>query len=124
MAASFAYPLAQLVDLLPNWAWYALFAGGMLAPLVGLMASLGMRTLASWKRTAVGTFYVVSLPLAGWVFLGGTENPAGVCSFILLMPVGMIVGLVVLPGRRPEAGRPGFEVVLSEPKDGPHRAGH
>src|SRR5687767_673861 len=90
------FPLAQLVDVLPNWGWGVLFAGGMLGPLVGLMRS---RTITTWKLLAVAVFYLLSLPLAGLVFLAQTENAAGVCSFILLMPVGMILGLVVLISR-------------------------
>ena len=62
-------PLAQLVDLLPNRAWNALNAAGMLAPLVGLLISLATRSMTSWKRKAVVIFYGVSLPLAGLVLL-------------------------------------------------------
>src|SRR4051794_30220944 len=93
------FPLAQLVDALETWQWNALFVGGMLAPLVGLIISLLTKSMTTWKRTAVVIFYVLSLPLAGLVFLAHTENPAGVCSLIILMPIGMILGLAVLAPR-------------------------
>jgi hypothetical protein len=99
-----------LVDLLPNWGWNALFATGMLAPLVGVLISLATRTAVSWKWTAVLAFYAFSLPLAALVVTGRTNNPAYVCSFIVMMPVGMVLGLVVLvPASRATEQR-GFEV--------------
>ena len=39
MAVPYLFPLAQLVDILPQWGWNALLAGGMLAPIVGLLIS-------------------------------------------------------------------------------------
>jgi hypothetical protein len=102
-------PLAQLVDALPTWGWYALFAGGMLAPFVGLMIALATKTITSRKRTAVLTFYALSFPLGGMV-LEGTQSPAAVCPFIILMPVGIILGLAVLVRRDPAQEPRGFEV--------------
>jgi hypothetical protein len=104
------FPLAQLVDLLPQWGWNALLAGGMLAPIVGLIISFAAKTSARWKRTAVGVFYLISLPLAGLMFLTQTENPMTVCSFLFLLPVGMILGLVVLAPRAHISEPRGFQV--------------
>lgn len=106
-----SFPLAQLVDLLPSWAWYALFAAGMLAPLAGLVISLSARTMTPWKRSATSIFYLFALPLAGWVLFDRTENPLGVCSFIILMPVGMILGLALLLPTAPAHDPRGFEVL-------------
>jgi hypothetical protein len=101
MAVSDTLPLAQLVDALPSWEWYALLVGGMLAPVVGLLIAHAGKTATQWKRTAVGLFYLISLPLLGLVVTTQTENPWLVCSFLLLLPVGIILGLVVLaPHRR------------------------
>jgi hypothetical protein len=119
IVGSATIPLAQLVDLLPSWGWNALLAGGLLAPLVGLLVSLAAKTSARWKRTAVGMFYLVSLPLAGLVFLARTEAPRFLCSFLILLPVGIVLGLAVLvaPRGRVEEQR-GFEV---QPKTGDKR---
>jgi hypothetical protein len=110
MAPVFTYPLAQLEDLLPTWCWNLLFAAGLLAPLLGLMSSLVTKTMVLWKRIAVVVFYAVSLPLAVLVFLAQTNAAVHVCSFIILMPVGMLLGLAVLaPGTHVTEER-GFEV--------------
>lgn len=87
-----------------------MFAAGMLAPLVGLMISLAARTAAPWKWTAVLAFYAPSLPLAALVLTGRTGNPVYVCSFIVMMPVGMILGLILLVPAGRAAARRGFEV--------------
>jgi hypothetical protein len=110
MAPFNSCPLAQLVDLLPRWGWNALYECGMLAPIVGLVISWAVKSCSRWKRSAVGVFYVISAPLAGLMFLDRTENPVWVCSFLLMLPVGMMLGLVVLaPGNR-LVERRGFEV--------------
>lgn len=110
MAIPSLFPLAQLVDLLPQSGWNALLAAGMLAPIVGLLISFAINNSSRWKRTAVGIFYLISLPLAGVMFLAQTENPMAVCSFLLLLPVGMLLGVAVLtvPLRRAEPR--GFEI--------------
>jgi hypothetical protein len=104
------FALAQLVDLLPSWAWNALYAGGMFAPVVGLLISLAMRSVTSWKRKAVMTFYILSLPLVGLGLLAQTENPVAGCSMTLSIPIGMILGLAVLVPRASVRERHGFEV--------------
>ena len=119
MPALRALPLAQLVDLLPNWGWSALLAGGMLAPIVALLISVAARTTSRWKRRAVGVFYLVSLPLA-WLTVSfrtdTTDNPQVVCSFLLLLPVGIILGIVVLLPRNHAREARGFEVQPSSRK--------
>jgi hypothetical protein len=103
-------PLAQLVDVLPRWGWDALLAAGMLAPLVGLIISIALGYPARWKKTAVGLFYVISLPMFGLLLWSQTESPPLVCFFLLLLPGGALLGLfVLLPTRHGADGR-GFEV--------------
>jgi hypothetical protein len=69
-----------------------------------------VKTLTQWKRIAVAVFYAFSLPLAGLVFLARTQNALSVCSFIILMPVGMVLGLVVLAPRDRVSQQRGFEI--------------
>ena len=114
MAAPQTYPLGQLVDLLPMWGWNVLMAGGLLAPLVGLLISLAAKSLTRWKRFAVAVFYAFSLPLAGLVVLGHAEDAVSVCSFLLLMPVGMGLGLAVLAPRGCPSEQRGFEVQFKD----------
>jgi|SRR5688572_10525111 hypothetical protein len=110
MAPLLTYPLAQFEDLLPTWCWNLLFAAGLLAPLLGLMSSLMTKTMVLWKRIAVVVFYAVSLPLAALVFLAQTNAAVHVCSFIILMPVGLLLGLAVLDPGTQVTERRGFEV--------------
>lgn len=112
------FSLAQLVDLLPSSGWNVLFAAGMLAPFVGLLISLATRSVTAWKRVAVVVFYVLSLPLGGIVFLAQTENPAAVCPFIILMPVGVILGFALLVRRAGADEQIGFEVLPKRDGEG------
>lgn len=93
-----AMPLAQLVDVLPRAGWWVLIVGGLLAPALGLMISSSLRGFDDRRGAWVGGFYLIALPLAGMVFLTGTENPLAVCSFLLLLPIGGLLGVILLVG--------------------------
>src|SRR4051812_26418477 len=112
-----APPLAQLVDALPGWAWNALLIAGMSAPLVGLLIAAAAKSTTPAKRTTVSVFYLLAGPLAFLLFCPPrSENLLIACPFLILQPVGIILGLIVvvptLPPPPPERGpvQRGFEV--------------
>jgi uncharacterized membrane protein YqgA involved in biofilm formation len=110
--------LAQLVDLIPSWAWDFLLFGGMAAPVIGPILKLVIHRVFP-KRTHViltAIFYATSLPICVLV-LNGTENPKIVCSFLLLMPVGLIIGFfAILSPKHPKIYQ-GFPVIMDTPKN-------
>ena len=102
--------LAQLVDLLPRWSWNAIFALGMLAPFAGYLICLAMRRLVPWKSAAVILFYAFSVPLGLRVVRAGAENTLMVAAFLLLKPVGIILGIALTARTAQSDQRRGFEV--------------
>jgi hypothetical protein len=114
MQGSYTFPLAQVADLLPDWMWLIIYAVGFGAPLVALLISFGLKTASARKRVAVGIYYAVALSLyAAMVALVPNENPIVACTFLLLIPVGVFLGLSVLADRGHVAEPRGFEVKLA-----------
>ena len=92
--------LAQLVDALPDLNWTLVAAIGPLAPLAGLLLSVALYGFRRRRSLCVSAFYAAALPLALLVIVGQTENPLVVCSFLILLPVGILLGIgVSLPLR-------------------------
>jgi hypothetical protein len=91
-------PLGQLVDLLPNWAWYALIVAGLGAPALALAVGRFVfhAPRVGWTEIVIG-YYLFALPLAFIVF-GGSESAGIVCPFFVFMPVGVMIAIVVLLG--------------------------
>jgi hypothetical protein len=88
----------------------------LLAPVVGLLISFGNKTVSRRKVAVVATFYAVAISLwAAMAVLAPAENPILACSFLLLLPTGMILGLGVLASREHGVEPRGFEV---QPKPG------
>jgi hypothetical protein len=76
---------------------FAIVAIGMAAPLIGLAIARSIRRQLGGRGTVVAVYYFFALLLAAPV-LRGSESAALVCSFFLLMPVGVVIGvLVILP---------------------------
>jgi hypothetical protein len=110
MDSTHTYPVAQLVDILPTWGWYAVLAGGLLAPVVGLLISLTVGTFSRTKGGAVATFYAISLWVGAMVVLAPRADGPQALSFYILLPVGLALGLWVLAPRRHIEGPRGFLV--------------
>ncbi len=106
--------LAQLADLLPQWMWYLLLYGGMIAPGLGFCIYAGSYQTRTPKRLSLVLLnYVITLPLF-FPVVHGSGSINTICSFFLLMPFGFLIGLfVVLPVGRREPESRGFEVIQS-----------
>src|SRR6185503_13985839 len=94
--------LAQLVDVLPDWAWTLLNYGGLAAPISGVvLRALLYRAPPVHPRGAITIlFYAVTLP-EFFLLKHGTESLALVCSYLMFMPFGFMLGLLcVFPLRR------------------------
>lgn len=93
---------AQLADALSEEAWYVIIAIGLLAPAVGLLISVLVIGPRKRRIACVGIFYVFVLPLAALVIIAGAGNLLGACTFLIMLPIGLIVGVlvVVLPFER------------------------
>jgi hypothetical protein len=88
-----ASPLAQLVDLFGRSTWHALLVLGLAAPITGLVIyRLIWHRPVGTRGVTVLVYYLLILPLAVPVF-SGTGNAGLVCTFLTLMPVGIIIGL-------------------------------
>jgi hypothetical protein len=74
-------------------AWNALVIVALSAPAIGLVLSvLIWRRPVGSRAKAVYLFYFVSLPLAALV-MGGSDSRGFFCAFLLLLPVGIVMGL-------------------------------
>ena len=58
----------------------------------------------------VAVFYAIALPLAIPVF-AGSGNAGVMCTFIVLMPIGFVLGVSALIGRRQPIQPHGFPVL-------------
>jgi hypothetical protein len=101
-------PLAQLVDALPALNWRLVSAVGLLSPVVGLALSTAIYGFNSRRAWWTAAFYALSLPLAGVVMLTQTENPLAVCSFLLLLPIGVLLSLFLLVPLSRHSTKPGI----------------
>jgi len=65
---------------------------------------------ARWKWRAVAIFYLFFSPLAWITSSTQLHDPLPPCLFLVLQPVGMILGLVMLVPHERVQERRGFEV--------------
>jgi hypothetical protein len=91
--------LAQLTDIFDRSTWNLIIAAGLSAPIVSLAISNGaLKRPIGASGGVVLVYYLVALLLAVPVF-GGTQSPGLVCAFFVLMPVGVLIGGIVLLGQ-------------------------
>jgi hypothetical protein len=94
---SMELPIAQLDDIgIPGWVWIVFITAGFLAPSIGLLVSVRFYGMRRRGATCVGIFYMIALPLGGFVFLWQVDNPLTACLILLLVPVGIALGVAVL----------------------------
>jgi hypothetical protein len=92
--------LAQLVDLLPNWDWTLIGIIALAMPMLGFFLSSVFHGFSGRRSVVTTVFYAAALPMYGLVLIAKTENLTGVCGFFVMIPVGILIGLMMLIPRR------------------------
>lgn len=90
--------LAQLMDIMSDSAWNVVIFGGLAAPAVGtILSRLVWRRPITWRWSLLFVFYLFALPMALFVFGPGVNvSEIFACSYLALMPVGFILGIIML----------------------------
>jgi hypothetical protein len=87
--------LGQLSDLMSNEAWTVVYAIGLASPLIGqIVAWCRFGDAANRRLWFVGGFYAMALSFGSLAY-SGTEQPVIVCTFLILLPVGFVLGVLV-----------------------------
>ena len=95
--------LAQIADTFSPGFWTGLLVVGLALPAAAALVSLFRRALYGWKVLSVIVFYALAIPLGTATFGARTEKPELVIPFLLLLPAGVLLGLVVLFSSRRRA---------------------
>ena len=90
------FPLAQHADLLPKQIWWLLIFIGLLSPIAGLLGSAVKYGFSRHRVWPVVGYYFLSLPMGAVVLVTSAENLMSVCSLLLLLPLGVLLGVGLL----------------------------
>jgi hypothetical protein len=93
-------PLAQVADILSERGWMVVLVAGLSMPLIGFAASSILGGVHRLKGKVVTVFYAVMLPLGFLNFSGQSESAAIACPFLILLPVGVLLGMLLLVPHR------------------------